>query len=113
MLLDFKKMEEKVIPHFKGGEKEIAAKMYLDENNRIMRGKLQPGASIGMHTHDINSEIIFIISGNGKVLIDDGEEKVSAGSVHYCPMGHAHSLINNGEQDLEFYCVVPKHKMSL
>lgn len=110
MIIEFEKMEEEVIPNFNGGEKELIKKMYADENNRIMRSRLRPGASVGIHTHETDSEVIFIISGNGKVIYDDGEEKVSAGSVHYCPMGHTHSLINNGEQDLEFYCVVPKHK---
>ncbi|MGN0612888.1 MAG: cupin domain-containing protein [Porcipelethomonas sp.] len=111
MIIEFEKIEETVIPNFKGGEKEFSAKIYADENNRIMRGRLQPGASIGMHTHDINSEIIFIISGNGKVLIDDGEERLPAGSCHYCPMGHSHSLINDGNDTLEFYCVVPQHRI--
>ncbi len=110
MLIDFEKTEEKILPNFKGGEKEFHTKMFCDENNKIMKGKLLPGASIGMHTHDTGSEIIFILSGNGKVLFDDTEEKLSAGSCHYCPMGHTHSLINDGEQVLEFYAVVPEHK---
>lgn len=87
--------------------------MFCDENNKIMKGKLLPGASIGMHTHDTGSEIIFILSGNGKVLFDDTEEKLSAGSCRYCPMGHKHSLINDSEQELEFYAVVPEHYRSV
>ena len=109
MKIEFDKMNETVIPNFKGGEKEISAKMFNDENNRIMKAKLEPEASIGMHVHDTGSEIIFIISGNGKVLFDDGEERLTEGSCHYCPMGHSHSLINDGNETLEFYCVVPQH----
>ncbi len=110
MLIEFEKMEETVIPNFKCGEKEFYTHMFQDNNNKIMKGKLKSGASIGMHTHETNSEIIFIISGNGKVLFDDTEEKLFAGSCHYCPMGHSHSLVNDSEQDLEFYAVVPEHK---
>ena len=40
----FDSMEETVIPHFKGGEREIAARMYVDGRNKIMRGRLVSGA---------------------------------------------------------------------
>ena len=46
--VDFDGMEETVIPHFKGGEKEFAAKMFVDELNKIMRGRLIPG---GFHRY--------------------------------------------------------------
>ena len=68
MILDFSKIEETVIPQFYGGEKEIRAHMNIDKNNKILLGTLEPGASIGLHTHETNSEIIYILSGKGKVL---------------------------------------------
>ena len=51
MLLDFENMEETVIHNFNGGEKDTRAKMYNDENMRILYGVLEPGASIGIHEH--------------------------------------------------------------
>ena len=48
MLLDFENMEETVIHNFNGGEKDTRAKMYNDENMRILYGVLEPGASIGI-----------------------------------------------------------------
>ena len=108
MRIDFDAMEETIIPHMRGGEKEVAARMYTDELGKIMLGRLIPGASIGMHTHETSSEIIYVLSGAGKVLYDDGTETVGAGSCHYCPKGHAHSLINDGTEPLEFFAVVPE-----
>lgn len=111
MLIEFDKMETTVIPHMRGGEKEVSAKMYTDELGKIMRGTLIPGASIGMHTHETSSEIIYILSGKGKILYDNGSEPLEAGSCHYCPKGHAHSLINDspeGGEDLCFFAVVPE-----
>ena len=55
MLLDFENMEETVIHNFNGGEKTQRAKMYNDENMRILYGVLEPGASIGIHEHTDNS----------------------------------------------------------
>ncbi len=72
-----------------------------------MRGRLVPGASIGLHTHETSSEIIYILQGSGKVLYDGEYEPVRTGTCHYCPKGHAHSLINDGNEDLTFFAVVP------
>ena len=109
MLIDFNTMETTVIPHFRGGEKELSSEMYTDPCNKIMRGRLIPGASIGLHTHETSSEIIYIFSGTGKALCDGVYEDLSAGKCHYCPKGHTHSLINDGGEDLVFFAVVPEH----
>ena len=109
MLLNFEQMEEKVVPNMRGGEGQVASRSYADENIRIARGLLAPGCTIGLHTHETNSEVICILSGTGKVLYDGEYEAVSAGSVHYCPKGHAHSLINDSEGDLTYFAVIPEH----
>ncbi len=109
MLIDFGMTEEQELEHFKGGEKSFRAKMFTDGFNKIMRGRLEPGASIGLHTHEGNSEIVFILEGTGRMLYDGGSEELSAGSCSYCPEGHSHSLINSGSTDLVFYAVVPEH----
>ena len=74
MILDINKIEEKALANFKGGEKALNARMHVDENNKIIFGRLEPGASIGEHTHETNSEIIFFTSGKGKVIYDGKEE---------------------------------------
>lgn len=106
MLIDFDAMETTVIPHMRGGEKEVSAQLYTDPLGKIMRGTLVPGASIGLHTHETSSEIIYILAGEGKVLYDGVYEPLSAGSCHYCPKGHSHSLINDSGALLEFFAVV-------
>lgn len=107
MLIDFSKMEEQVIPGFLGGEGTFHTRMRVDELGKIMRGALEPGSSIGLHTHETSSEIIYILAGKGKVLYDGVYEPLAAGSCHYCPKGHSHSLINDSDALLEFFAVVP------
>jgi len=109
MLINFNEIPESVLDHFNGGEGRLIARIFNDGTNKILKGLLEPGSSVGLHTHTGNSETIFILSGNGKVLYDGGYETVSAGSCHYCPNGHEHSLINDGQEDLIFVAVVPKH----
>lgn len=108
MKIDFSNIPETVIPHMRGGEKEVRAHMFTDELGKIMKGRLIPGSSIGLHTHETSSEIIYILSGTGKILYDDGCEALDPGSCHYCPKGHAHSLINDSDGDLEFFAVIPE-----
>lgn len=107
MLLNFGQIPETVIPNMRGGEGQVAAHMFTDSCNKIMKGLLAPGCTIGLHTHDTSSEIIYILSGTGKVLYDGAYIPLAAGDCHYCPKGHAHSLINDGGENLEFFAVVP------
>ena len=108
MVIDFEKIAEAHLEGFKGGQGKLDTRNYVDDKVKIMYSTLRPGASTGLHTHEGNCEIIYILSGNGKVKYDDTEEKLSAGSCHYCPKGHSHSLINDGGEDLIFFAVVPE-----
>ena len=107
MKIDFNSIEETLIPNFKGGEKEVAAKMFFDGLNRIMMARLAPGASIGMHTHEDSSEIIFVTKGDGCVIYDGERISLTAGDVHYCPKGHTHSVINDSDAEVKITAVVP------
>lgn len=108
MIIDFSDIQETVMQNFNGGEKEFRANMMVDELNKIMRGKLIPGASIGLHEHTAGSEILYVLKGNGKVIYDGEIEKIKEGQCHYCKKGHSHSLINDGDSDLVFFAVVPQ-----
>ena len=108
MIIKFDGMEEKELQAFYGGDGALIANMFVDENNKILRGKLAVGSSIGLHKHEPTSEIIFILSGKAKSVCDGAEELLGAGDCHYCPKGSTHCLINVGNEDLRFFAVVPK-----
>jgi len=108
MLIPFDELPVTVIPHMRGGEKEVSATMQTDKLNRIMRGTLVPGASIGLHTHDDSSEIVYVLSGTGKMIYDGAAEILKPGMCHYCPKGHSHTFLNDGDEDVIFFAVVPQ-----
>ena len=108
MIIDFSRMDVTVLPNFKGGEKEFAANMFFDGTNRIFKGVLVPGATIGMHTHVTSSEVIYVLSGEGKMYMGDEVETLTAGDCHYCPLGQSHSFVNESQEDLVFFAVVPE-----
>lgn len=107
-MIDFNKLEETVIHNFHGGNGDTVAKMFVDDKNKIMKGLLKAGSSIVLHTHETSSEIIFVLSGTGKQIIDGQEEILKAGDCHYCKKGQSHTFINIGNEDLVFYAVVPQ-----
>ena len=106
MIIDFEKMPFDKKTEFLGGKGDFYIRSHKDTLNNIMCDKLAPGASIGYHKHETNSEIIYIIKGEGKVLYNNEYEQVKEGQCHYCPKGNFHSLINDSGHDLHFFAIV-------
>lgn len=110
MILDFSQMEVTKIDNSKGGAKEIYSKMFVDDSNKIMLSVLKPGASIGYHKHEDNCEIIFMIKGNAMVNYDNETLRLQNGQAFYCPKGHSHDLVNDTDEEIMFFAVVPEIK---
>ncbi|MDO4466642.1 MAG: cupin domain-containing protein [Bacillota bacterium] len=111
MKIDHKNQEFQAFPNFKGGDGQLNAKMFFDGKCRILSGELPAGSNIGMHTHEGNSEIIFVLEGTGTVICDGETEIVEAGNCHYCPEGSTHSFRNDTDSTIRFLAVVPEHHL--
>ena len=109
MIIDYKQIDEQTLEGFKGGNGMLHTRNHVDEKNKIMMSRLAPGANIGYHSHNVNSEIIFCISGHGHFKYDETEEPFATGDVHYCPMGHSHAMYNDGNDDLVYFAIVAEH----
>ncbi|MBR2384713.1 MAG: cupin domain-containing protein [Clostridia bacterium] len=108
MRVDFNDIKEEIVNNFKGGKGSIALKMLTKKDVTFISARLKPNSSVGMHKHLTDSETIYIISGTGKTVCDGETEVLKAGSVTFCPVGYSHCLINDGDEDLVFFAVVPK-----
>ncbi len=108
MILDLMNTPEQAMPNFKGGEGITYARMFFDGQNRIMLGRLPVGSTIGMHTHETSSEIMHVLSGTARVIMDSEVEIISAGQTHYCPKGHTHMTMCEGTEELRILAVVPE-----
>lgn len=106
-MIDFDKLQTSELEHFFGGEGIVKAKMYVDEHGKIMKAVLEKGVSIGTHTHETSSETCYVISGTGKYTLDGQTEYVRAGECHFCPKGSTHTVINEEDEPLVVFCVVP------
>ena len=109
MVIDFEKIAEAHLEGFKGGQGKLDTRNYVDNKVKIMYSTLRPGATTGLHTHEGNCEIIYVVSGTATFHYDDTIEEVRQGQVHYCPMNHAHYMENLTDHDLVYLAIVPEH----
>lgn len=107
MRIDFGEIEPEEKHNFKGGTGTLHIQAADDGQVRIQRVVVHPGGSLGMHVHEGNCEVVYVVSGGGKVLDGDDEYRLEPGLVTYCPEGKRHSIINDTEDDLELFAVIP------
>jgi len=64
--------------------------------------RLEPGASIGKHTHSGDEDFYFCLSGSG-VVVDDGHRSAfTPGTLQITRDGETQELINTGKTELVF-----------
>ncbi len=68
---------------------------------------IAPGCYVRDHSHDANQEILFFFEGEGKVVIDGGEEhQLRAGTSVYLGPKRRHTFINTGDKPLKMAWVL-------
>ena len=96
----------------RGGKKYVEHTMLsaqLPERVRIFNIlTLIPGASIGYHVHEEETELFYFIEGNGRVQDDDAFFDVSAGDCMATFSGHGHGVGNTGDTDLVILAAIIK-----
>lgn len=85
--------------------------LYTSEHGQVVVMALQPKEEIGMEVHEISDQFFRFESGQGKVIIDGEEFKVSNGFAVVVPAGSAHNVINiSSKKLLKLYTVyMPPH----
>lgn len=109
MNIDFSAIPETLIEAPRGGRGTFGIREYKTADNRLFKGRLLPGSAFGPHSHETNSETMVFLSGTGKMVGPEGEERVGHGSVSHCPRGGAHHLVNDGDTDLVFIGLIAEH----
>jgi mannose-6-phosphate isomerase-like protein (cupin superfamily) len=63
--------------------------------------EIPPGNSVGIHTHgDGDEEVYVIISGHGRMRVENEDVEVGPGDVIVNPPGGTHGLANTGAEPL-------------
>lgn len=96
----------------RGGRKQVE----LTELSAGLPGKMRlfslltliPGASIGYHVHEGETEMFYFLEGNGRVRDDDATLDVTAGDSMATFSGHGHAVENTGDTDLVILAAIIK-----
>ena len=67
---------------------------------------LAPGNSIGEHMHQGDNEIFYFLKGSGLYNDNGTPVRVAPGDTAICSSGEIHSLVNDGEEPLEFIALI-------
>ena len=68
--------------------------------------EVKPGSSTPYHSHWWEHEV-FVLSGQGVVVNEQGETQIAKDSVVFVPPDEQHCFVNNGNEILRFICVIP------
>jgi mannose-6-phosphate isomerase-like protein (cupin superfamily) len=111
MIIHRNEMKSETKEKRQGGE-GITSYTYLvdcehEKNIRMLAElTLPPGASIGPHRHDSETEYYIILSGAGTVTDKGADVPVKAGDVVVTGNGESHSIKNTGAEPLVFHAVI-------
>jgi mannose-6-phosphate isomerase-like protein (cupin superfamily) len=88
-----------------GGVKSVSMGMNITE----------VGSMIPDHVHEESEEVLFLISGRAKIVIEgEGEWEIGPETAFYSPIGKKHRLENIGNEPLKVvwvYCPpLPQHR---
>lgn len=106
MIINFNEMPDRKFAGMNNGTGEISAKMFMDEQGKIIPCRIHKGGSIGLHKHETSDDVNYVIAGTGKATCNGAEELLSAGMCHICKKGDEHSIMNTGEDDLILLTIV-------
>ena len=68
--------------------------------------RVPPGETVRpAHSHPEGEELIYILNGNGRVLVDGEVKPVTKGTAVLFPNGSVHMLQNNGMEEMKVICI--------
>ena len=77
-----------------------SAKIWLGIDEIVVNSSSDP------HSHEDREEVLYFLSGRGRVQVDGEEIRVKSGYCVLLPIGKIHRVINDGEEILRFVAVV-------
>ena len=66
---------------------------------------LPPGASIGLHRHEGNEEVYFLVEGNATLFYDEDRLPMRAGDISLVSDGHSHGIENTSDAPIRLIVV--------
>jgi mannose-6-phosphate isomerase-like protein (cupin superfamily) len=71
----------------------------------VVIARVAVGGGIPRHTHPVETETAYVLSGQGKLMTDTAEYTFDAGIIVTVPPGLAHWVVNTGDIPLEIFAI--------
>jgi mannose-6-phosphate isomerase-like protein (cupin superfamily) len=86
--------------------------IYTGIHSQLVLMSLLPGEDIGEEVHETSDQILFIVDGDGKAMINGEVTTFEEHSVVYIPAGAKHNIVNTDDEEMKLYTVYspPMHK---
>jgi len=84
--------------------------LFTGEHSQLVLMCLQPGEEVGTEVHEVD-QLIFIVDGEGKIVLDGRGEKIEDGMVVCVPARLQHNVINTEDEPMRLFTVYapPQH----
>ena len=81
-------------------------------HSQLVTMSILPKEDIGLEVHPGTDQMLFIVAGAGKAVVNSESVEVKENDVVFVPAGARHNLINIGLEDLRLFTVYapPNHK---
>jgi quercetin dioxygenase-like cupin family protein len=112
MFISEKDMQSEKRENMRGGEGvtgflHIVSKEHLPEKARLFSLiTLEKGCSIGKHEHNGESEIYYVLSGEGEIDDNGALKRFAKGDCAICRSGEYHAVSNNNDEPLKFIAAI-------
>lgn len=99
-------------PVFLAGDKTLIREVLHPKNENInlpyslAYATLAPGKASDPHILKTSSEVYIFVRGSGQVFVNEQSTQVIPGQVIHIPAYARQHVVNNGNDALEFWCVV-------
>ena len=92
-------------PRFPGVAVQVLISKAQTEAASLMHGRVAPGGEVTTHTHETETELVYVLAGTAAMTMGEDTFPLRAGSSLLIPAGTPHSVKNDGDTDFEIIAV--------
>jgi len=71
------------------------------DQTQVVIMSIDPGTDIGSEVHPDNDQVLYLVSGQGKVVLNGNEQPFAQGDLVLVPAGTEHNFITEGDEPMK------------
>ncbi|MEO0562489.1 MAG: cupin domain-containing protein [Chloroflexota bacterium] len=92
-------------PRFPGVAVQVLISKTDTDAASLIHGRVEPGGEITTHTHETETEVVYVLAGSAAMTMGEDTFPLQAGASLLIPAGIPHSVKNDGDVDFEIIAV--------